>query len=91
MQKIPYQEINLPFQIAVAIFFPLFYILFQSLIVAVCGSLLVYIAIRIYNETLHALIIERAHALFQATNPVRRSQRLAAKKLDGSAPIQYSQ
>jgi hypothetical protein len=89
MQEIPYHEINIPFQIAGAAF-TIFYILFQSPIVAICGSLLVYIAITIYNET-QTLIIERAHALFQATNPVRRSARLAAKKLDGSAPIQYSQ
>jgi hypothetical protein len=91
MQEIPYHEINIPFQIAGAAF-TLFYILFQSPIAAICGSLLVYIAITIYNETLYALIIERMNVLFhQANPPVRRSQRLAAKKLDGSAPIQYSQ
>ena len=89
-QAMPYHEINIPFQIAGAAF-TLFYILFQSPIAAVCGSLLVYIAIQIYNETLHALIIERAHALFQSTPSQRRSPRLAAKKLDGSKPIQYSQ
>ena len=83
LQEMPIREIDIPLQIA-AVAFTLFYILFQSPIAAICGSLLVYIAIQIYNET-RALIIERAPP------PMRRSPRLAAKKLDGSKPLQYSQ
>ena len=83
MVELPLGEIDIPFQIAAA-FFTLFYILFQSPIAAICGSLLVYIAIQIYNET-RALIIERAPP------PIRRSARLAAKKLDGSNPVKYGQ